>query len=175
MTTQWIAENLKCRRNCGGKCSTCLFINDCRNFSNGVAYGAPPFRQADHVNCQVENCATCELFRLCNIQVLGQTYSVESERALQDWTKLDKIYLPTVFSSLAKLPCKHCCVCVICQFAETLQFFDLYSDRDRLKIVKEGLDKSHFCTVKNCRHCEKVLKDDLEQLSAGYRRTLDPY
>jgi hypothetical protein len=148
-----------------------LFANDCRNFSNGIANGAPPVRQVEHVNCQVKNCAPCELFRMCNIQVLGQNYRKESERASEDLTQSDKIYLPFVFSSLAKLPCKSCALCDICQFVETLQFFDFYSDLDRVKIVKEGLNTSHFCTVKNCRHCEKVLKDDLEKLSDRFRRT----
>jgi hypothetical protein len=173
MSASWIAENLHCSRNCGRKCSTCLFANDCRNFSNGVACGAPPVRQVEHENCQVENCAECELFRLCNIQVLGQNYRKECNHD-RDWTKSDKIYFPRVFTALAKLPCKHCTTCVICKFGHTLRFFDMYSQCDHVKFEK-SLDRKHFCTVKDCRHCAMVLEDDLEHLSDRYRRTLDPY
>lgn len=174
MSATWIAENLlsrsKCPRNCGGKCSTCLFVNDCRNFSNGVTNGAPPVRQVEHVNCQVENCAECKLFRMCNIQVLGQYYRKECDHD-REWTQSDKIYFPSVFSSLAKLPCQHCTTCVVCKFGHALRFFDLYTRRDYIKFPK-SLDLQHFCAVKDCRQCEKVLEDDLEQLCARYSRTL---
>ena len=163
MSTSWIAENLHCRRNCGGKCSTCLFANDCRNFSNGVANGAPPLRQVEHVNCQVENCAPCELFRMCNIQVLGQNYRKESERASEDWTKSDEIYIQRVISLL---PCNHCSLCVVCQFVAALQIF--CSSYERLPSKRSGLDKKHFCSRPNCRHCEKVMEFDLEHLGFAY-------
>jgi hypothetical protein len=148
-----------------------LFANDCRNFSNGVTNGAPPVRQVEHVNCQVENCAECELFRLCNIQVLGQNYRKECDHD-RDWTQSDKIYFPRVFTALAKLPCKHCTTCVICKFAHALRFFDMYSQRDYVKFQK-SLDRMHFCTVKDCHHCAMVLEDDLEHLSWEYRGTLN--
>jgi hypothetical protein len=140
-----------------------LFVNDCHNFSNGITNGAPPVRRMEHVGCNAENCAECEQFRRYNIQLLGQTYRYQMERVSEDWTTSAEIYVDRVFSSL---PCNHCSLCVVCQFAEGLKIF--CSSYERLPSKRSGLDTRHFCSRPNCRHCEKVMEFDLEHLGFNY-------
>jgi len=166
MSASWIAGNLLCTRICGRKCLTCLFINDCRSFSDGVARDASPPHHVEHVNCQDENCATCEQFRRYNIELLGQNYRKKCYDD-RNWDKSDEIIIQCVISSL---PCKHCSLCVICQFVEGLEIF--CSSYQNLPSKRSALEKTHFCSRKDCKHCFQILKFDLQQLGFKYGGTL---
>jgi len=162
MSASWIAANWKCTRNCGGKCSTCLFANDCIDFSDGVDRDVQPARRVEHCDCNGENCAKCVQIRRYNIQVLGQTYRKQCYDD-RNWDKSDEIIIQRVISSL---PCNHCSLCVVCQFVKGLKIFCssyLYLPSERL-----GLEKTHFCSRPDCRHCLQIREFDIEWIGFKY-------